>query len=404
MDESGDARDRVVAAFEAAYDDRPAALVRAPGRVNLIGEHIDYCGLRVLPMALEQAMWLAFRPVARSRVRVRTDAEGLGAREFDTTPPIRPGRTGDWGNYVRAAVEAVAALADTRGFDASIAADLPVASGLSSSSALVVASALAWISSNDREEPDRLWLAARLAEGERYVGTAGGGMDQAAVLLGREGHAIAIDFDPLAATPIPIPEDWRIVIGHSGVPAEKSGAAQAAYNTRTREAAGAADRVAAELGAVDATGLGLGAYPPLVDRFTSGMLLDAGSRALDGDEARRFRHIVSESSRVTSAVACVRSGDLEAMGALLDESHASLRDDYGVSTPGLDAQVATARAAGAVGARLTGAGMGGCALALCSASTVDLVLSAMQRLEADVEGPRIAFVARAAAGAVVVSE
>ncbi|MFV1986713.1 MAG: galactokinase [Gemmatimonadota bacterium] len=388
-----------MAGFEASYGGPPAAIVRAPGRVNLIGEHIDYCGLRVLPLALERAVWFAFRPVAGPRIRVCTDARRLEPLEFDATTPIPPGPAGDWGNYVRAAVEAVAVPGDSRGFDASIAADLPVASGLSSSSALVVASALAWIASNDREEPDRLWLAARLAEGERYVGTAGGGMDQAASLLGRAGHAIAIAFNPLAATPIPIPDDWRIVIGHSGVVAEKSGAAQAAYNARTREAALAGDGVAAELGADGLEGQGLGAYPALVGARPAAELFDVGARALEGPLASRFRHIVSESGRVTSAIACARSADLVGMGALLDESHASLREDYEVSTPALDALVDAARAAGASGARLTGAGLGGCALALCDASSVDNVLDAMRRFEAEVGAPRAAFVARAAEGA-----
>jgi galactokinase len=407
-------RDAAIVGFESAYGVRPTWIARAPGRVNLIGEHVDYCGLTVLPMALRRSVWLAFRPVAGPRVRAVTVDPSYGPAEFTAGRSIAPAPAGDWSNYVRAAVQEIAdteRLARVHGFDACLATDLPVAAGLSSSSALVVASALASLTANEMADPPRTLLAARLAAAERYVGTAGGGMDQASSLLGREGHAIAIDFDPLRVAPVPIPRDWRIVVGHSGETAEKSGSAQALYNLRTREAAEAAELVFRALAADGPTagerstsdseppGEGLALYATLLAGHSPEELAEAGTRALDGPPARRFAHITSEAGRVKKAIRYMRAGDLGAVGRLFLASHASLRDDYEVSTGPLDRLVESMCAAGAAGARLTGAGMGGCAIGICRASDVESVLDAARRFEAGRPGPRIAFIAEAGPGA-----
>ncbi len=400
---SREAARRALDGFEEAYGGGAAGLVRAPGRVNLIGEHIDYCGLTVLPMALRRAVWLAYGPRDDSAIRVATEAPGLAACTFEASHAIPPGPTGDWGNYVRAAIQATVPYTEPvvgRGFDAFVASDLPIASGLSSSSALVVASALAWLDTNGVPVGSREKLATRLAEGERYVGTAGGGMDQAACLLGRAGHALAIDFSPLSVRHMPIPSDWRFVIAHSGRAAEKSGAAQDAYNERTREAAAAADVVAAAM-KDPAEDRGLDRYRGLLARHRIEDLLSAAAATLGPDPLKRFRHIVTEAGRVRDAVASARDHDLSAMGGAMLASHASLRDDYEVSTPVLDVFVEAATAAGAAGARLTGAGMGGCAIALCESKALDGVLEALMAVEVEREGQSLVFEARADGGAVV---
>jgi len=390
------ARGRLVEAFGEVWGGEPTHLVRAPGRVNLIGEHIDYCGLPVLPMAFDRAVWIAFRALPTPRVRIATETPGLEPVEIAPLPPIPPGPTGDWANYARAAIEAVEPYAGgepaVRGLEALVVSDLPVAAGLSSSSALVVAVALAWLRVRGvpvgPETGPRLALADILARGERYVGTAGGGMDQAACLLGRSGHALRIEFGPLRATPIPIPRGWRFVVAHSGARAEKSGPAQATYNARTREAAGAiAGVLDAVGGATPADGawtLGppgspdpAGAYPRVLEAVGADAALAAAERALDARHRARFRHIVTERERVADAEEALRAGDLARFGARLSESHASLRDDYEVSTPALDALVDTALAAGAAGARLTGAGLGGSIVALCDAERADAVRAAL---------------------------
>lgn len=403
----------MVAAFLDRWGGVPTHIVRAPGRVNLIGEHIDYCGLPVLPMAFERGLSIAFRALTTPRVRIATAAPGLEPTEFAPLPPIPPGPRGDWSNYVRAAIEAVEPYAEGKptacGLEAVIHSDLPVAAGLSSSSALVVGVALAWLRARGipvGPEPEpRLALADILARGERYVGTAGGGMDQAACLLGRRGHALRIEFGPLRATPVPIPPGWRFVVAHSGTRAEKSGPAQATYNARTREATGALARVLEVVGgAVPAGGtwtLGppgskdpASAYPKALEALGPERALDAGRRALEEPLASRFRHIVTEWGRVADAEVALRAGDLARFGERLVESHASLRDDYEVSTPGLDALVDTALDAGAAGARLTGAGLGGSIVAVCGSSGVDAVRAALLARGADP-----VLVARSADGA-----
>ncbi len=414
--------------FEETWGRAPTHVVRAPGRVNVIGEHIDYCGLSVLPMAIQRALCVAFRPVARPELRVASTAPGAAPGVVPLTLPIAPGPPGDWVNYARAAAQAVLEPgADGRparhpavGLDLLVGGDLPIAAGLSSSSALVVACALAVLvaqgddgttawSAVEGEEPARLTLADLLARGERYVGTAGGGMDQAACLLGRAGHVLRVEFAPLAVLPVRWPPEWHLVIAHSGQRAEKSGPAQAVYNARAREAREAIVRVADALGAgrgpraatVEAGCVGGAPYQALLRDPGPEALLAAGRGALDETLFRRFRHIVVEAARVGEAETALRDVDLARTGRLLGDSHASLRDDYEVSTPRLDRLVEVALEAGAAGARLTGAGLGGCILALCRADGSGALRRALSRdLRHDATYPA-PFVARASPGAVV---
>src|SRR5216110_2747802 len=265
------------------------AVVRAPGRVNLIGEHIDYCGLPVLPMALGRSVRLAFHPRSDRETRLVNRDPRFAPSAFAVNESIPPAPAGDWSNYARAAVGAVARrFPDLRGVDALVESDLPIAAGLSSSSALVVAMALAILHANGVSVAS-LELMELLGKGERYVGTAGGGMDQAIILGAQAGCASRIDFHPLRLTPTAVPADWQFLVAWSLVHAEKSGAAQQAYNERTRQCDEARRLVAARLGRRDDI-----TYPALLAAAPVEELLEAAGTTLSGVLARRFRHVVTE--------------------------------------------------------------------------------------------------------------
>ena len=285
----------------------------APGRVNLIGEHIDYHGLSVLPMALRQRINVAFERREDRRIRVESKGE---SRDFEWRADLLPVAPGDWENYLRAAALAVSRKWGIGiGVDAAITSDLPAAAGLSSSSALIVAFALALLQANGTRATFEE-LMEILPEGEHFVGTRGGGMDHAAALASKQGCASLIGFRPLSVRHVPIPPDWTFLAADSLVRAEKSGAARERYNA-ARHGPGAA------------------------------------------------AHVAGESARVYVAVDALERGDAATFGRLLLDSHASLRDGLKVSCEALDRLVDAAMQAGAAGARLTGAGFGGCALVFC---------------------------------------
>lgn len=330
-------------------------LARAPGRVNLIGEHTDYNGFPVLPFAIDRHVRVAVIPRNDDRLRVRNleseryPAEEMGLAEI----PLRP-RRGTWVDYV---VAAARSRPPESGLDLLVAGDVPVEAGLSSSSALVVASMLALGEAGDRFE---LAEESRLAE--RYVGTLSGGMDQAISLLAREGQALRIDFRPLRVEPVALPEELAIVVAHSGVRAAKSGAAREAYNDRVRVCAAAA--------------VALGAPPEglLADVPADGIRLE---RLEDPEMRRRAGFVFAEAERVGRAVETLVAGDLSAFGELLNASHAGLRDDYEVSHPAVDTLVERALEAGALGARVVGAGFGGCIVAACETAVADRLVGAL---------------------------
>ncbi|MDT8436202.1 MAG: galactokinase family protein [Gemmatimonadota bacterium] len=359
--------------FRARFGRDATRIVRAPGRVNLVGEHVDYAGLPVLPVALGRSVWIASRPAADDRVRVHSLDPAFPAREFQVAPDIPPSGGGDWGDYVKAAaVEVAAAYGVRRGADLLVTADLQAAAGLSSSSALVVASALALLAGSGIAA-GRLDLAERLAEAERYVGTRGGGMDQAVCLGARFGHAARISFDPLRIAHLRVPPDWRLVVAFSLAPARKSAGARERYNRLRSEVEAATAALAGRLG--------LESLPATAAALLAAAGRDAVREALGADPpvqgAGGFRHVLAESARVAEAEEALRDRDIARFGRLMDASHASLRDGLGVSTPELDAIVEIAREAGAAGARLTGAGMGGSAVALCSAARAADVRAAL---------------------------
>ena len=319
-------------------------MVEAPGRVNLIGDHTDYNGLPVFPMAVQRRFRILFRARPDNLVRAAT-VDGYAERSFAAADEIEPYEQGDWGNYVKASARILARrYGHLRGVDMLLHSDIPVAAGLSSSSALVVATGLALLAAN-RIEALFEELVELFPEGERYVGTRGGAMDHAVSLAGQAGHALKIDFAPFAIHPTPVPQDWRFLIGHSLVRAEKSREVKEQYNERRESCRRAFQQP----------------QPPLSEL-----------------EQRRYRHVMSEAGRVERARQAMCDGDIDLFGKLMNESHASLRDDFEVSHAEVDTLVKTFLAAGALGARVTGAGFGGCVVALCRREDTQRVLGGVE--------------------------
>lgn len=315
-----------------------------PGRVNLIGEHIDYHGLDVLPMALGRRVRVRFVPRGDGRIEALSQ-KGYGRRGFEWRAGLRTVAEGDWENYLRAAAATVGARWGVgRGVNAEVDSDLPAAAGLSSSSALYAGFVLALLEANGIR-PRFEELMELLPPGEQFVGTRGGGMDHAAVLGAQRGCALRVSFSPVRVRPVPVPEGWAFLVAHSLTTAQKSGAAREEYNARRQAGHTALAR------------LGLGSYWEAREE-------DAARLATEL-ERDSFLHVTTERQRVEEAVRLMELGDAEAFGALLHASHKSLRERLKVSSPALDRLVEAACEAGALGARLTGAGFGGCIVALC---------------------------------------
>jgi N-acetylgalactosamine kinase len=393
-----------------------AFLVRAPGRVNLIGEHTDYNGLPVLPMAIDRDICIIARPIDEPAVRLRNIDPAFEPREFAVSTSIPPYEQGDWGNYAKAAAQAIAEWSGRQlnGFAGLVCGDIPTGAGLSSSSAMVVASALAILRSNGLDMP-KSELAELLARGERYVGTQGGGMDQTVSLMAEAGKALKIDFFPIRVAPGDLPFGQSVVVCNSLIAAEKAGKARDAYNTRVVECKiGLAllQRIlAAELrpefvpnllgdlllgdsglslrlildgieqlpehigdveDAANLFGLEVSTLTDLF-RMRHGSLLPVPE---GGFKVRsRCRHIFTEALRVEQAVSTT---DAVCFGGLMNDSHGSCAIDYEISCPELDALVGICRESGALGARLTGAGFGGCAIALVPDECVPKFISAAE--------------------------
>ena len=353
------------AAHVEAFGSGDAWAAYAPGRVNLIGDHTDYTGGLVLPMTIHRGTHAVAR--ARGDGAVRVVADGYG-----TAQPYRVGEevaaSRDlWERYVLGVAREVAGRAATAsrqgGADVYVTGDMPIGAGLSSSASLTVAVALALAAVWDVEvgETEMALLAQRVEHVDAGVNC--GIMDQVAVRSGRAGHAVLLDCRSLEHRAIAVPADrLAVVIVDSG--AERS-LADSAYNARRAAVEGAADALR-EAGVLAPDGA-----PVASLRDVTPDALAAHAGALDPTALRRARHVVTENGRVLDAAAALEAGDFGRVGALMSESHASLRDDYDVSGPELDVLVQEAMAAGAVGARLTGAGFGGCTVNLVRQSEVE---------------------------------
>ncbi len=342
-------------AFIHHFASPPAAFVRAPGRVNLIGEHTDYNDGFVLPMAIDRAVWIALRPRPDRQVH-------LHALDFDQSIVFSLDALDErqgWAGYVQGVAWALQdAGYALRGWEGVMAGNAPIGAGLSSSAAaeLAIARAFARVSGLPWH-PKEMALLAQKAENQ-WVGVHCGIMDQLISAAGVAGHALFIDTRDLTTEPVPMPEQARIVVFYSDAPRSL---ASSAYNQRRAECEEAVRRLQGVLPGVTAL------------RDVSPEQLEAHRHLLPRVIYRRARHVVTENARVLHSVSAMRSGDIPRLGELMLASHASLRDDYEVSSRELDLLVDLAVNAGAFGARLTGAGFGGCAIALCRAEDADAI-------------------------------
>jgi galactokinase len=353
---------RAVDPVARAAGDDAIEVIRAPGRVNLIGEHTDYNDGFVMPAAIGLELRLAVIPTEDREVIVTLDETGETASiDLDAIGP--PTRT--WIDYVAGVAWALgeSGLA-MRGFRGVLASTVPQGAGLSSSAALEMASALALLGPTATVPAARRATLGQRAE-NGYVGVQSGVMDQFASAAGVAGQAILLDCRSLDVRHVPLPPDLRLVVCHSGS-AHKLETSE--YNQRRAEC----DRAVAEIRRLD----------PSVEalRDVTPELLAAAEPRMDEVAARRARHVVEEDLRVHEAEAALVHGDLAEVGRLFAASHASLRDLYEVSSPELDALVEIATAVpGVVAARLTGAGFGGSTVNLVRPEAVDALRDAVDR-------------------------
>ncbi len=347
-------------------------LVRAPGRVNLIGEHTDYSDGYCLPMAIDRECRIRSEPNGTAVVTARSAqldggvriAVGTGRAEPDSAP---------WGKFVAGAVRVLLDAGHPLvGCDLEIDSTVPAGSGLSSSSALSVALMLTLLPAaaperNDHRATARLALAAEVAA----TGVPGGLLDQMASLSGVAGHALLLDCEALTVEPLPLPSELAVLVVHSGLPREL---ADSEYAQRRAACEAAAARIG-------------------VATLRHATLDQVGDDPI-------ARHVVTENARVLEFAAALRAGDPDPLGPILLAGHASLRDDFRVSTSELDLLVEALTGHGATGARLTGAGFGGCVIALVPRAGAERCLAdVMRSYEIRTRLRPVGFEAHAASGA-----
>lgn len=389
--------DGLVAKFKAVYGIEPQLAVRCPGRVNLIGEHIDYHGYGVFPMATNASTLLLAARNEKNLLEIRNVDDKYQGWESaipcewsGATPP-------KWFDYVLCGWKgATDHLGGGQfGYSILLTGNIPESSGLSSSSSLVCSSAMARFAlehENPFEIISKEDLAELCAKSEPLIGTLSGGMDQAAEILSEEGTALRIDFNPLRSKKIVLPDSANFVVVHSGAKLNK--AATSHYNERVVEG-----RIIAQMlkrkykidspsffRLLDVQKLSGRSFVELlkdVSQLPEVMTKEDVISAIGDDFSlclsentkhmttftirSRGRHVFSEAKRVDDFGTACQAGDVAEMGRLMNESHDSCSNDYDCSCPELDQLVESYRAAGALGVRLTGAGWGGCAVALFDA-------------------------------------
>ncbi|WP_153395506.1 galactokinase [Ornithinicoccus halotolerans] len=352
-----EAADAVIRTFRAAFGTDPVGVWSAPGRVNLIGEHVDYNGGWCLPLALPHRTRVAARPRADGRVRLLSRQEEQ--RWEGTLVDVGPGRPRGWPAYAAGVLWALSerGLA-VPGVDLVVDGAVPLGAGLSSSAALECAVALAAASLAEKPDASTELLHRACVRAENEVaGAPTGGMDQAVALGGRAGHALLLDVGRGTSRPVPLDlvrHELALLVIDTRTPHRLTDG-QYAQRRRTCEEAAAALGVShlAQLHAsTDLSGL-------------------------DPIAGRRVRHVLTELARVTAAVTALERGRPADLGPLLLASHASLREDYEVSSPELDLAVTAAVGAGAAGARMTGGGFGGSAVALAPRGALAEVAAAV---------------------------
>jgi galactokinase len=336
----------------------PPSIYRAPGRVNLIGEHTDYNEGFVMPVALDLYTYVAVSP--RSDRRLRVYSQNLGEMCDLDLDLIHPGKTGHWSDYVRGVAGVIESSGHhLRGADLAIMSEVPLGSGLSSSAALEVSTAWALLT-NSRIGVDRTTLAKLCQKAEHlYAEMRCGIMDQFISCHGLAGHALMLDCRSLDFKLLSVPSHVRLMVCNTMVKHEH---ASGGYNTRRRECEEGFRALSEVLQGIRA-----------LRDVTSDELEKCRDR-LTPVVYRRVRHVITENSRVNEAASALSTGDTALFGQLMADSHHSLRDDYEVSTPELDLMVELANGQeGVYGARMTGGGFGGCTINLVDAAHAEEV-------------------------------
>ena len=342
--------------FHATFDNRlQPALYRAPGRVNLIGEHTDYNQGLVCPIAIEMACYIAIAPANHGLLRLYSEEMGE-SREFPVSRLATAGQQHDWSDYVVGVAQMLVRDGHAVGpSDLYIHSDVPRGSGLSSSAALEVASALALLGSRSL---DRLEIAKLCQRAEsQFVGMPCGIMDQYASLFGVEGEAIQIDCRNLSHTEVTLPSNLSVIAVNSMV---KHELVSSAYRERVAECRQAVEQLRPfQPGAQSLRDIPVSLFEKVQD-------------SLSPIPRRRARHIISENARVLDLAAAARAKDLTEMGRLFIAAHRSLQYDFEISCEEIDFLVDTAiKIRGVYGARMTGAGFGGCTVNLVEPGVAD---------------------------------
>jgi galactokinase len=340
--------------FRDSFGQAPEVVARAPGRVNLIGEHTDYNDGFVLPCAISRQTLVAARRRDDRQVRIIAGDLGGATNAFSLAEPIEPDSAAPWSNYLRGVADGLLeAGLDLPGADLAIIGDMPQGAGLSSSAALENAAGLALAALAGQPDLDRTRLALIGQRAEhRFAGCNCGIMDQLVSAQAAQGAALLIDCRSLECTPVPLPADLAVMIVHSGI---ERGLVDGEYNLRREQCEAAARHY------------GVPALRDLAELPVAG--------GLDPVAYARARHVVGENARTLAAADALRRGDMAALGALMAQSHAAMRDDFQITLPAIDQLVTLLQQAigSEGGARMTGGGFGGAVVALLPYDQVDTV-------------------------------
>lgn len=348
----------VLDAYHRRYGRKAALLARAPGRVNLIGEHTDYNDGFVLPMAIDRNIWIAAEPADTPQIDLEAlefgERGGFALEAFSKSGAL-------WLEYVKGVAWVLEKNGyPLRGFRGVIAGDVPIGAGLSSSAALemAVVRLFAEVGGFDISVADMAALG-RTVENE-WIGASTGIMDQTISAGGVAGHAVLLDCRSLKRRPVPLPAGTVVIVLDTSTRREVVGSA---YNERHAQCEAGARHFG---------------VPMLRD--VAPEALERESNGLDETTRRRVRHVVTENARTVAAAEALKRGDASVFGALMNESHVSMRDDFEISCDALDSIVECAQSRdGCFGARMTGGGFGGCAVALVREDAVPAFIDGVAR-------------------------
>jgi galactokinase len=347
-------QNKATSAFENRFGQSPEVIVRAPGRINILGGHTDYNDGYVLPVALDRAAWIAASPLSENQADLyAADLDGEANFSLDAIPAA----DGSWADYPRGVAWALQERElKLRGLQAVLTSSVPVGSGLSSSAAIEVAFAYTWqVLSGFGLSRRELALVCQRGE-NAYVGVNCGILDQMSSTLGTKDHAVLLDCRTLEAQLVPLPDKAAIVVADSKV---RRQLASSEYNVRRAQCEQAVEILGEHLPGISAL------------RDVSPEELERLKGHLPELVYRRAHHVVTDNARVLQAAQALKKGDLDTVGKLMKACHISLRDDYEVSSAELDALAGAAwEVEGCYGARLTGAGFGGCTVALVATDAV----------------------------------